>query len=231
MLRMRSGVRDWSQCGAKVGNKKLMVCPNLDNKPAGGFLKRTDIRRSGLSHCSQIGSRRRAPHDSVAGFNVVEVMVAATIMLVGFLGIIRALTIGSESLDTARKQQLAHEIIVAEIEKLRGGTWASIANLPAAGTITIGPTGLVTGDAISVALSNHTPDPSDDNSELCVLARGLTCTFTRTYLRPAAAAASTVTFIKVVYTISWTSNTGRAYTHSAGAYLGRNGLHLSYQQS
>lgn len=165
------------------------------------------------------------------GFSLIEVMMATTVLLVGFIGIIQALTIGSESLDTARKLQVANQIIAAEIEKLRGGPWSTIANLPSAGTITIGPAGVISGDAPSFALSNRTADKSDDNTELCILSRGFTCSFTRIYLRPSSASAGTVTYLKMVYTVRWTSNTGRAHTHSSGAYLGRNGLHLSYQQS
>ena len=80
-------------------------------------------------------------------------------------------------------------------------------------------------------MSNYTSTNSDDNTQLSTLARGFTCTYTRTYLRPTGANSSTVTFIKFVYTVSWTSNTGRAYSRSTEAYLALNGLHLSYQKS
>jgi prepilin-type N-terminal cleavage/methylation domain-containing protein len=165
------------------------------------------------------------------GFTLIEVIMATAVLLVGFVGIIQVLTIGSESLDTARKQQIANQIIAAEIEKLRGGAWSTIANLPATATIKIGATGGISGDAIHFALSNRTVDPVDDNADLCALCRGFTCSFARVHLRPASASSATVTYLKLVYTITWTSNTGRAHTCSVGTYLGKNGLHLSYQQS
>src|SRR5437879_582228 len=143
------------------------------------------------------------------GFSIIEVMMAAAILLVGFVGMIQAITIGSESLDAARKQQVASQLVTAEIEKLRGGAWSVIANLPASGTITIDSSGAISGDATSFALANHTTDPSDDDTTLTALARGFTCSFTRTYLRPSGASAGTATFLKVVYTVSWVSNTGR----------------------
>ena len=42
-----------------------------------------------------------------AGFTIVEVALAATILLVGFAGMAEALIIGSGMLDTARKQTIA----------------------------------------------------------------------------------------------------------------------------
>lgn len=172
---------------------------------------------------------RQARHN--AGFSIVEVMTASTILLVGFIGLIQALTIGSEALDTARKQQVAHQIIAAEIEGLRGGAWTRIANLPATATLTIDRTGALAGDAASFALAAFSAATGDDNTTLSQLARGFTCSFARSRLRPSGATAGNVTFVKLVYTVSWTSNTGRAHRHVVETFLAMNGLHLSYQQS
>lgn len=106
-----------------------------------------------------------------AGFNLIEVMMATTILLAGFVGLIQAVTIGSESLDAARKQQIAAQIIAAEVEKLRGGPWSRIAALPAAGTVTIDAAGAISGDTTSFALSNYTAVADDDNTALASLAR------------------------------------------------------------
>jgi len=165
------------------------------------------------------------------GFTIVEVTMAATIMLVGIVGLIDAVATMSEALDTARKQQVAVQIISAEIERLRGKSWSAIANLPASATIRIGAGGAIAGDATSFALSNYTAATTDDNTALASLGSGFTCTATRTWLRPAGATAATATFVKMAYTITWTSNTGRAHSHVVETYLGQNGLHLSYQQS
>ena len=51
-----------------------------------------------------------------SGFTLVEVALAATILLVGFAGMAAALMIGSEMLDTARKQTIAAQIMQGEIE-------------------------------------------------------------------------------------------------------------------
>lgn len=158
-------------------------------------------------------------------------MMAATILLFGFIGVIQAVTIGSEYLDAARKLQIANQITTAEIEKLRGGEWSAVTDLPASATISINSTGVISGDATQFALSNHTAATTDDNTDLSTLAKGFSCSLARTYLRPTSATASTATFIKVTYTVTWKSNTNRTKTHQVTTYLSKNGLHLSYQQS
>jgi hypothetical protein len=158
-------------------------------------------------------------------------MMATTILLVGFIGAIQAITIMSEALDTARKQQVAQQMIAAEIEKLRGKDWTTIANLPASATIKVGSGGSIAGDLTTFALSGFTAATTDDNTTLANLANGFTCSFTRTRLRPTAATASNVTFVQVVYTVTWTSNTGRSHRVTQETFLGQNGLQLSYQQS
>lgn len=174
------------------------------------------------------------PESSTArsdGFSIIEVMMASAVLLVGFIGVIQALTIGSESLDTVRKQGVAGQIIAGEIEKLRGSPWSTIADLPDTATIAIGPAGAITGDLTAFALSNRTTDATDDQLALSRLANGLTCALTRVRLRPASATAASVTFVKVTYTVTWRSNTGRAHRQVAETYLTLNGLQLSYQQS
>jgi prepilin-type N-terminal cleavage/methylation domain-containing protein len=165
------------------------------------------------------------------GVSLIEVMMGTAILLVGFVGMIQAVTIGSESLDTARKQQIALQIAATEIEKLRASAWNTIASLPGSGTISINNAGTVSGDATSFFLANRTTVATDDYTELTTLARGFTCSFTRTFLRPTGASAATATFIKVIYTVRWTTNTGRTQNHQVDAYFAKSGLHLSHQQS
>lgn len=157
------------------------------------------------------------------GFTLIEVMMAAAILVVGFIGLIQAITIGTEALDTSRKQQIASQIMDAEIERLRASSWATITAVQSSGTINISTAGAVTGDTNRFGLSSDPP--------LAALAKGFTCSFTRTWLRPNFATAATVSYLKIVYTVTWTSNTGRTYSRSTEAYFGENGLHLSNQKS
>lgn len=156
--------------------------------------------------------------------------MATTILLVGFIGLIQAVTIGSELIDTARKEQVAMQIMAGEIERLRSGPWTTIAALPSSATISISRTGVASGNETSFAICNYTSSNGDDNTALLSLGHGFTCSFTRTYLRPSSASSATVTYLELVYTITWTSNTGRTYSRTQQAFFGQNGLHLSYQK-
>ena len=51
-------------------------------------------------------------------FTLVEVMLAAAVMLAGVVGMIQVIASGSEMLDLARKQTIAAQIIQNEIGKL-----------------------------------------------------------------------------------------------------------------
>jgi Tfp pilus assembly protein PilV len=165
------------------------------------------------------------------GFTLVEVTMATTILGLGVIGFVDAVTIGSETVDTARKQQVASQIVYAEIEHLRASPWSTVANLPSTGTITIGSTGAISGNQTCFALCNGTAGQTGNDNALIQLARGFTCSFACTMLRPTAATASTVTYVQLVYTVNWTSNTGRAYSRTTQTFLGMNGLQLSYQKS
>lgn len=157
--------------------------------------------------------------------------MAATILLVAFVGLMQAITQGSEALDMARKQQVASQLITAEIETLRSGNWTRISALPTSATIAIGSDAAITGDTTAFALSNFSASSGDDNAALASLAPGFTCSYTLSRLRPTSASAATVTFLRIAYTVTWTGNTGGSHRQSREAYFARNGLHLSYQQS
>ena len=91
---------------------------------------------------------------------MIEVGMASLILVVGFVGIIQAVTIGSQMIDTAQKQQVAVQIIDAEIERLRSGALdaSSISGLTSgtAYTITVDSAGAVSGNTAYFALSSNT---------------------------------------------------------------------------
>jgi hypothetical protein len=60
---------------------------------------------------------------------LVEVMMAATILVVGFMGVIQAVTIGSELQATARRQTIAALLIAQELELARLESWATLSSL------------------------------------------------------------------------------------------------------
>jgi len=161
-------------------------------------------------------------------------MMAAMILVVGFMGMIQAITIGSEMMATARRQTLAGQILEHEIGKLRLTAWSG---LPAAGTTTV------------------TPDSTFDNA---IAACGLTAsaiTLSRTAINLDPDSDGTPDFKEITFTLTWTKSgtntaaaaaTGswlnqlafyrpsviaRTYTRKTTAFFGKYGLNLSIQRS
>lgn len=153
-----------------------------------------------------------------SGFTLVEVALAATILLVGFAGMAEALIIGSKMLDTARKQTIAAQIMQAEIEYLRLKDWTTIQNLlPTSGPDFLSNypdfaqtnLALITGTKFKFSRSVN----SDPHSNL----RWITMTVSWTSLNE-----------------SWTTATlarGTLHTRSCNVYIGKYGLNVSYQKS
>lgn len=155
---------------------------------------------------------------SQAGFTLIEVGMGALILVVGFIGLIQAVTIGSQMLNVAQKERVAMEIMDAEIEELRAGLASDISSLTNSQvyTVTVNAAGTsVSGDATKFALTS--------NTSLMAQAKSFTCSFVKTNTR--------TNFRRVIYTVTWTGNTGRSYSRTAEMYFGLNGLQLSYQKS
>ena len=115
--------------------------------------------------------------------------MATAVVLVGVVGLMQAVTLGAAALDTGRQQQIAQQLVAAELARLRHGPWDTIANLPATASITIGAGGVVTGDTTSFALTNFTAGAGDDDTALGSRAPGFRVSLTTTRLRPVAATA------------------------------------------
>ncbi|HET7537450.1 MAG TPA: hypothetical protein VFJ90_13405, partial [Candidatus Didemnitutus sp.] len=111
---------------------------------------------------------------SQAAFTLIDVMMGGAILMVGFIAVIQAVSLGTVMLDTARKQQIAQQVIDAEIENLRASTWTYVSStLPASASITVNAAGTgVTNNTASA--SNYFLLPT--NSSLLLQAKGFTCT-------------------------------------------------------
>ena len=162
-----------------------------------------------------------------SGFSLIDVMMGSMMLVVGVMGMIQAVAIGSEMLATARRQTLAAQIINHEIEELRFVGWSTISGLStSATTITI-----------------------DSQFTSAMAATGVTYTLTRTV-------STVVTNMReVTFTITWTkggttaaastptgswldrlsfarsSPISRTYTRVMSAFFTENGLNLSYQRT
>lgn len=157
------------------------------------------------------------------GFTLVEVMMAATILVVGFIGTIEAMALSSKMLDHARRQSLATQIINHELDELRLASWATISALPTASTaVTIDSQ----FDQARAALGDNKTATSTVSFSLA-----------RTLTNP-----DPVTNIREVnFTVTWVVRTIRrdtsgsvltfTYSRSNSAWFGKYGLNLSYQRS
>jgi Tfp pilus assembly protein PilV len=157
-----------------------------------------------------------------AAFTLIEVMMAATILVVGFIGLIQAITIGSQMLATAHRQQIAIQIVTGEIDYLRASNLTAITNLAVGATykITVNATGTaVTADPLGAVTRFNL----DNNLTLLAQAAGFSLSAVRSNIR--------TDYEKIIYTVTWADNLGRPNTHRTEIYFGRNGLQLSYQKS
>lgn len=141
--------------------------------------------------------------------------MAATLLVVGFIGMIQAVVIGAGMMDNARRQTLAAQILGHEMDELRAASWATINALPTASTtLTIDP--------------QFTP---------AINASGATFTLTRSVTSPDPA----TNLREVNFTITWVVKTSRrnpqgslltfTFSRSTSGYFGKYGLNLSYQRS
>jgi uncharacterized protein (TIGR02598 family) len=149
----------------------------------------------------------KPPHRRSSGFTLIEVALGATILAVGFVGMIEALAIGSEMLDAARNQTIAAQIVQAEVDYLRMQNWTTIQNLTSTSANYLSTyteftsTGLATiaGTSITLARTVTSPDPHPNLRQLTM-------------------------------TVTWTSITGKTHSRSCSAYIGKYGLNVSYQK-
>lgn len=164
--------------------------------------------------------------------------MATVILVVGFVGLIQAVTIGSEMLATSRRQTLAAQIISHEMEKLRYATFATIDAYPA------GPTTLTIDSQFSSAITSCglVTDYSVTTNPYIKLERSVTdmvsgslceVTFTVTWQKSgttAAAATLTGSWLEKL-SLGGAPPIRRIYIRSGTSYFGKYGLNLSYQRS
>jgi len=148
--------------------------------------------------------------------------MAAVIMMVGLIGLIEAVAVASSTMDRARRETVATQIIGHEIEKLYFSSWTTIAALPTASTaITIDSQ----FDQARLALGD---DKSGTALVRFSLARTVTSPDPVTNIREVN---FTVTWIVTTSRLSGGSRVTFTYTRANSAWYGKYGLPLSYTQS
>jgi type II secretory pathway pseudopilin PulG len=158
---------------------------------------------------------KRSPQSSRKAFTLIEVMLAATIMLAGIVGAIQVLVSGSEMLETSRTQAVALQIIDSELAAVRmanlSGTWSASQ-----------PTALANGTS-AISLATKYPASAYPNFQ-SVINLFTSCTRTVSF------AQSRTDYKQVTITLTWQNHEGRSYTRTGTTYVGKNGLYVSYQR-
>lgn len=171
---------------------------------------------------------RACPEPVERAFTIVEVMMASVILVVGFMGMIQAVTIGSEMIATAKRQTLANQIMNHEMEKLRLKDWATISALPTTSTsVTIDPwfnTAITASGATSWTLSRTAADATTDLREVT-----FTVTWTKGGTTTAASTPSGSWLSQLAFYRE--SPIARTYTRKTTAWFGKYGLNLNLQRS
>lgn len=171
------------------------------------------------------------PSRSKSAFTLGEVMMATVVTLVALVGLLAAVTMGSEMLDVSRKQTVATQLLRNEIEQVHLRDWATVTILPAAASITVNGAGngLSAGaaaDQKTFALSNstnRTAGPYVLNVNLANMAKDFTCTFVKATIR--------TNLYQLTYTVTWTSgNRRKLYVRTSSTYYGKTGLNLYYRR-
>ncbi len=149
----------------------------------------------------------QCPREKKPGFTLLEVALGATILAVGFVGMVEALALGSEMLDTAQNQTIAAQIVQAEVEYLRMQNWTTIQNLTSTS-------------------ANYLSNYAEFTSTSLATVAGTSITLARTVASP----DPHPNLRQITMTVTWTSITGKIHSRSCSAYVGKYGLNVSYQK-
>jgi len=146
--------------------------------------------------CPHSARRRRN-----AAFTLIEVMLAASVLVLAISSSIVAMQYGIRSLDTARFTTLAGQILQSQMEKIRLLTWAQLTDS------TSGP----------VAFSTFTPDITSSASEHINR-------FTCTQSIVAAPSPFNTDMKDITLTATWNGIDGRQHSLSYTTRYGKNGI-------
>ena len=133
---------------------------------------------------------------------MVEVLVAAAVMIFGIATSLTTITYGMRSIDNARYQTLAGQILQSQMEKIRLLTWTQL-------TAATGPGNYPT----------FQPDVDASGATTAQLSR-----FTCTQSVAAAPSPFDTTMRIITLTASWTGIDGRPHSVSYLTRYGQNGL-------
>lgn len=163
------------------------------------------------------------------GFTIVEVMMASVILVVGFMGMITAITLGSEMTATARRQTIASQIITHETEKLRLQSWSYInGTLASSGATTYSSD----SPELSTAITNSGVSFNLAVSVATVATNLREVTFTVSWTKSGTTTAANTAGGSWLEKIAFYRPTAiaRSYTRVGVAYFTKYGLNMNAQR-
>ncbi len=175
--------------------------------------------------------RKKIPR-GCAAFTLIEVSLAATVLLFAIVSAFQIVGAGTRMLDFSRKQTLATQIIHAEIDQARLCSWTTI-NSMVGSTNTVTLSAITTSDTWALGSLGY---PELVTFKTAVGSEMATTGFT--IKRVVTYVTGRTDMAKIVFTVTWqakvfseTSGTSHTYTRQGTTYFGKNGLSATYQRS
>lgn len=156
------------------------------------------------------GSRQN-PSPQTRGFSILEVMLGATVMVLGIVTAITALQYGMRSVDTARNMTLAAQIMQSEVEILRLQNWTQISALPASANVDP-----------STMITTGSSTPLD--ATLTAIAARFTCTREVSNVSGKNDLAGQPNMKLITLTVNWSGLDGRPHALKFQTRYAKNGL-------
>lgn len=148
--------------------------------------------------------------------------MASAILVIGLIGMIQGITIGSEMMATARRQTIAAQILDHEIGKLRLKNWTYISSLASAAAVTYDSDlasldTAIAASGVTFTLASTVTTVTTDLREV---------TFTVTWTKSGTTTAATTATGSWLNQLSFASPSpiARTYTRMSTAYFGKYGL-------
>lgn len=177
-------------------------------------------------------------------------MMASVILVVGFIGMIGTITISSEMLATARRQDLATQLVSHELDKLRLVAWSRTTVVNGT-TYTGGINGLAAGPTTlaidaqfsgAIATCGLTTDTSNNTNPYITVERTVTdlvsgslreVTITVTWQKSGTTTSANAASGSWLSRLGFSGNASirRTYVRKGSSYFGEYGLNHSYQRS
>ena len=164
-------------------------------------------------------------------YTLLEVMLAATLLGLAFVGMTQVIISGSNMLDMSRKQTIATQIIHAEIEQVRLQKWTTVNGL-------IGTSSTV--DIGTLTSTNSLSSSTFGYPELMTF-KNIAKNFTA--VRVVSYVSGRTDMVAITFTVTWKSNMrtgdlvggvivpGKSFSRTGTTYFSKNGLFVSYQKS